>query len=35
MYGKKSHKGIDPKDQIRVDKKDRIRIVKMSSGKTK
>jgi NADH-quinone oxidoreductase subunit J len=33
MFGHKSHKAIDPKDQIKVRRDDRIRIVKMKSEK--
>ena len=33
MFGHKSHKAIDPKDQIKVKRNDRIRIVKMKSEK--
>jgi NADH-quinone oxidoreductase subunit J len=33
MFGKKNHKAIDPKDQIKVESKDRVRIVKMKSEK--
>lgn len=33
MSGHKSHKAIDPKDQIKVKRNDRIRIVKMKSEK--
>lgn len=35
MYGKKSHKAIDPKDQIKVNRNDRVRVVKMKSEKKK
>lgn len=35
MHGKKAHKAIDPKDQIKVNRNDRVRVVKMKSEKKK